>query len=139
MACAARKSDEEKKAEEEKKVFGGGESKLKAKSAPPEGDTTEVYGGRAGRQAVQRVLGADKSSPHSPDWGFTAIDPARKACPLSLPTLNGLVEKESHKLADEQRREGEAESPPSPPLLSHAISFFPLPSSGFHLTKPLSP
>ncbi|CAB1452212.1 unnamed protein product [Pleuronectes platessa] len=43
-------------------VFGG-ESRRRA----PAGDTMEVYGGHTGRQTVQRVLGADKSSPHKPD------------------------------------------------------------------------
>ena len=89
----------------------------------PRGDTMEVYGGHAGRQTVQRVLGADKSSPHRPDEGFTCYWPARTACPQSLPTLNGLVEKESHKLADEQRW-GRLCLPPasSSLLLSHILS-----------------
>lgn len=46
-------------------VFGGGGGSAKASG----GVTMEVHGGRAGRQTVQRVLRADKSSPHKPDGG----------------------------------------------------------------------
>lgn len=88
----------------------------------PGGDTMEVYGGHAGRQTVQRVLGADKSSPHRPDEGFTSYWPARTARPQSLPTLNGLVEKESHKLADEQRWGRLCPLPPPP--LSCSLTFY---------------
>lgn len=45
-------------------LWGGGGS---AKASG--GVTMEVHGGRAGRQTVQRVLRADKSSPHKPDGG----------------------------------------------------------------------
>lgn len=91
-------------------------------------------------QADRQFNGSSEqiSRPHTNQTRVHCYWPARTARPQSLPTLNGLVEKESHKLWDEQR--GRLCIPLlSHPPLSHAISFFPLPSSGFHLTKPFSP
>lgn len=64
------------------------------------------------------------SHPHTDQTRVHCCWPTRTAHPLSLPTLNGLVEKTSHKLADEQRGETLPPLLPPPPALSlsHMLS-----------------
>lgn len=67
------------------------------------------------------------SHPHTDQTRVHCYWPTRTAHPLSLPTLNSLVEKESHKVADELRGGRLCRSPPpaSHPVslvLSHMLS-----------------